>query len=230
MINVKQVGAFRGALPTFPKRDEETDELYADKLRDYATQWIRYFLEYYESRKWKVQWAATTFRAIAFLSMILGGVILVGRTLSAKNQQWLMESVFHTSLQEVPAEVGLVLLALAGGLMAADRFANLSENWMRYVVAMLSLQRMHVEFQMASVQTNEPVKDANSDKKDNKPPENKTQLEYDRIKNFLNAVFDLVQHETQEWADEFRKNRSELEGYLKVQNASRKPGTGVKRK
>jgi hypothetical protein len=212
------------ASPSFPPKAGKSDAEYAEQLREYAKKWVDFHLSQYRSRKWKVQFCATAFRAIAFMSMVLGGVILVGRTLNVSNQKWVMQHVLNTSLDEVPAEVGLVLLALAGGLMAADRFANISENWMRYVIAMLSLRRMLVEFEMASVQA-----DQVSEPKDNKPPD-KAQLEYDRIKNFLNAVFDLVQHETQEWADEFRKNRSELEGYLKVQNASGKSVSGTKKK
>jgi hypothetical protein len=125
-----------------------------------------------------------------------------------------------------------VLFAFAAGLIAVDKFGNISENWMRHVISSLTLQRMLVDFQLAGVAASGHVPSAavagNADARDegvNQAQDDETvdlEEQYDRIKMFLASVFDLVRHETQEWADEYRKNRSDLEGYLKVQDAANK--------
>jgi SMODS and SLOG-associating 2TM effector domain 2 len=205
--------------PTFPEplvRGEPIgDYAYAVKLRDFATRWVLYFIDYYDKRAWRCRVGVTLIRGVAFSAMVLGGVILVGRMLGRDAQEFVMGLLSSKTppLKEVPAEGGLILFALAAGLMAADRYGNISSNWMRYVITSLSLRRMLIDFQMGGVAAERLVMGTNVET---------AQPEYDRIKSFLAAVFDLVRQETQEWADEFRKNRSELEAYLKVQDAANK--------
>lgn len=215
-------GKKRMETPKFPDRrlngEIQTDEIYTETLREFAKQWVEFFIRYYEHRTLKCRVGATLIRTVAFTAMVLGGVILVCRMLSSGNQTWLMQSIFKSELKEVPAEIGLILFALAAGMMAADRFANISENWMRYVITTLSLRRMLVDFQLASVVVLKPVLETKGTNVEIRV--DPVQAEFDRIKVFLGSVFEMVRHETQEWADEFRKNRSELESYLKVQEAA----------
>jgi hypothetical protein len=140
----------------------------------------------------------------------------------SSNAQKAVMGFFNSTLQDIPAEAGLILFALAAGIIAADRFANVSDNWMRYVITELSLRRMLVDFQLAGVNSDKTAYERPENPELLNEPLNKNQAEFDRIKMFLGSVFDLVRHETQEWADEFRKKRSDLEGYLKVQEAEAK--------
>jgi hypothetical protein len=143
--------------------------------------------------------------------------------LSSNNQQFVMTKLFGVAnATEVPAEIGLILFALAAALMAADKFGNISENWMRYIIAMMSLQRSLVEFQLAGIQAHEQrVVSEAAPRSEGESVISPHQKEYERIKIFLTSVFDLVQHETQEWANEFRKNQSDLESYLKIQSEAK---------
>ena len=155
--------------------------------------------------------------------MVLGSMILVSRLLSSTNQQMIMTKLFGVAeAKEVPAEIGLILFALAAALMAADKFGNISENWMRYIIAMMSLQRLLIEFQLAGVQAHDqPALSESPPLNDADPAISAQQKEYERIKTFLISIFDLVQHETQEWANDFRKNQSDLESYLKIQSEAK---------
>lgn len=217
--------------PKFPDRrsngEYQADEIYEESLRQFATRWVEYYIHYYKDRASLCRFGSYFTRSIALGGIVLGGTILVCRALSVSNQKWLMQHVFGTTLTEVPAEIGLVLFALAAGVIAVDRFANISENWMRYIVAMLTLRRMLVEFQLAGVSLSAELSSTNQKQPD------RARVELERLKGFLTSVFDVVQRETQEWADSYRKNRSELEGYLKVQEAAlrdkkkKKPGSAT---
>lgn len=213
--------------PEFPQRlvdgEEQADSLYAERLRNFATDWVQFFIDFYEKRARRCRLGAFAIRFVAFGGMVLGSMILVSRLLSSSNQQLIMTKLFGIAdAKEVPAEIGLILFALAAALMAADKFGNISENWMRYIIAMMSLQRSLVEFQLAGVQALEPsVLSVEPPPNSTEPIIGPHQKEYERIKTFLAAIFDLVQHETEEWANEFRKNQSDLESYLKIQNEAK---------
>lgn len=217
--------------PQFPVREEENkDHEYAAALRLFALKWVDYFVYYYDKQARRTRIVALLIRIVAVAALVFGSVILVCRMLSGSVQKTIMQKFFGSEIADVPAEIGLILFALAAGLIAADKFANVSENWMRYVVSSLSLQRMLVEFQMAGVNSSEWSQSRILELNANDVSTDPAQEEFDRIKSFLASVFDLVRHETQEWADEYRKNRSELEGYLKVQDAANKPAGGSIRK
>ena len=208
----------RSSVPEFPDRrgERQNDNAYAKALRKFGKDWVEYFIGYYTRRASWCRRGSYFIRGIAFVGIVLGGAILVCRALSKSTQQWVMQNLFgSTGLEELPAELGLVLFALAAGVIAVDRFGNISANWMRYIITMLLLRKMLVEFQLASVDvpSREPTR-SNA----RRPEFLKAELERSRV--FLASVFEVVQRETQEWADEYRKNRSQLEGYLKIQETA----------
>jgi len=210
-------------LPKFPERvvngDYQADAEYAERVRIFATHWVEFYIDGYKHRSKHSKYLALTMRTVAFIAIVFGGVILVGRMLSSTTQAAVMKWAFNSNLTDVPAEAGLILFALAAGIMAVDKFGSISEGWMRYNITELSLRKMLVDFQIdgvddklkriAEMPRNELTADA-------------AKAEFARIKSFLDAIFDLVRHETQEWADEFRRSRSDLEGYLKLQEVAAK--------
>jgi hypothetical protein len=144
-----------------------------------------------------------------------------------------------SNLQTVPAELGLVLFAFAGGLFVTDKFANMSANWLRYWVAAMALDRRLVEFQIdwARLTLTEPQSSsqfseagAQADESNvvempasatpavQKPEKREptTTQKLDLIGDFLGDVFDLTEQECNEWAKQFRQSQSELAQYLKL--------------
>lgn len=214
---------------SFPDLDATTpDERLAtlNLLRQHAEDWAVFFIHWYEKRAKNHRALAILLRLLAVVALILGAVIAAGRLLAPPAQRALMEWIGASSIDTVPAELGLMLFALAGGLLAADRFGNLSSNWLRFAAAALVLERRLVEFRLswfraalvtpspARPVTEPPAEPDAGGSVEPSPPADEMLVRFEAINGFLAQTFDLIEQETDEWAKAYRQSQTELQTYL----------------
>lgn len=181
-------------LPEFPpltwSRTEirhSLDELYAwgERLAVEAIAW--YLVEKRRTSRWA--------RGLRVASLILAGAGAVvpvvalgtGRPLSGN---W-----------------GFLLLALAAGCVAYDRFFGYSSSWQRYVAAATSLRTQLVEYQAGWAREMVAMAAREPDRTD------AVRL-IDFVRTFAANVNDTVRTETEAWLVEFHTRLTELEARL----------------
>lgn len=114
---------------------------------------------------------------------------------------------------------GFVLLALAAGCLAYDRFFGYSSAWLRYMSAAINLRSQLSDFQlgwvkeMAALGSREPT------------PEEVVRL-LDSVGSFVHEVNETIRDETRLWLVEFNANLSELESSLR-QSPSAEAASGI---
>ncbi len=98
---------------------------------------------------------------------------------------------------------GFVLIGLAAGSLAYDRFSGYSSAWLRYMATAISLRAQLSNFQlewarwMAALDAGEPsAEDVLS--------------MIDTVQSFTQGVNETIRNETQSWLTEFNANLSEL--------------------
>jgi SMODS and SLOG-associating 2TM effector domain 2 len=98
---------------------------------------------------------------------------------------------------------GFVLIALAAGCLAYDRFSGYSSAWLRYMAAATELRSQLSDFQLQWARTVAAF--------DGKDPSNEATLEMiDSVHSFVRSINETIRSETQSWLDEFNSNLSEL--------------------
>jgi hypothetical protein len=239
----------RDEFPKLANGTNSTERLSsAELIKEYAENLTMTYIDWYNRRGLHCGRVAMSLRWISSFLIVIGSMIAVGRLLDPNTQAGIMGS-FSADAKVVPAEMGLVLFAAAAGLLVADRFANLSANWLRYRIAHMSLHRRLVEFQIewaritllgpeaavATESANVVGMDASSVppmQERLKPDERYIERKLDLVREFLIEVFELTEQECNEWAKQFTQSQSELAQYLKMkqieplQAASRRRSSG----
>lgn len=103
----------------------------------------------------------------------------------------------------VDFEWGYVLLALAAGAVAMDRYFGFSTAWMRYIAAEQAIQRrlQEMQFSWASTQL----------ARGNRiPSAHEVAAELEKLAAVAAAIGEEVHTETMAWAEEFQTNIGEL--------------------
>src|SRR5262245_5391908 len=90
-------------------------------------------MAWYAQRKLGKARASRSLRALAIVLAIVGGLTPIIHGMYP--QPWI-------------AQLGFALLALAAGAVAADRYFGVSSGWIRYVTAMLAIQRALADFRL----------------------------------------------------------------------------------
>jgi hypothetical protein len=103
----------------------------------------------------------------------------------------------------VDFEWGYVLLALAAGAVAMDRYFGFSTAWMRYITAEQAIQRRLQELQFYWVSTQIA-------RGDRVPSAHEVAAELDKLAAAAAAIGEEVRTETMAWAEEFQTNIGEL--------------------
>jgi hypothetical protein len=103
----------------------------------------------------------------------------------------------------VDFEWGYVLLALAAGAVAMDRYFGFSTAWMRYITAEQAIQRRLQELQFAWASTQ--IARGNR-----VPSAHEVAAELEKLAAVAAALGDEVRTETMAWAEEFQTNIGEL--------------------
>ena len=110
------------------------------------------------------------------------------------------------------AQAGYLLLALAAGCLALDRFFGFSTAWMRYVTAALALEKSLEEFRLEWTRSLAKLRGA---------PPNDAQLDQLILtcETFSLAIRSQVEQETNAWVAEFQSNLAQLEQELHARAA-----------
>lgn len=208
----------------FPDLKNETTEDRSsalEQLRKHGEDWTLFFIRYYEIRAARRMQLAVFLRTTALVCILIGSVIAASRLLDSRWQKAIVEKIAGTGIETVPAEIGLILFGVAAGLLAVDRFSNVSSNWLRYKAAAMALDRRLIEFRLAWLR-----RSLNLFEKSDSPPSEVANPELvrnteklDAVCAFFTAIFDLVEQETQEWAKAFQRSQQDFDQYLLQQNA-----------
>jgi hypothetical protein len=114
-------------------------------------------------------------------------------------------------------QVGYLLLGLAAACIGFDKFFGFSSGWMRYLGTKMTIERALSEFRLDWAMMVAKLRE-------NPPTTDQVQLMIQRVKEFLLAVNNHVEQETQAWVSEFKTNLAEIEKSAKEQGESTRPG------
>lgn len=138
---------------------------------------------YLLKKKRKARWSRCL-RAMFAMLAALGGTVPVAALASGN---------------PVLGNWGFVLLALAAGCLAYDRFFGYSTAWMRYVSTAITLRALLGDFQVSWLKLDENAS---------------REHRIDHIHQFVIAVNDIICRETESWSNEFTSQFTELESNL----------------
>jgi hypothetical protein len=141
--------------------------------------------------------------------VIRGMVILLGATGGlARIVAGLRFDSITPAIASLISQLGYLLIGIAAGLLAFDRYFGLSSAWVRYVTAMAELQRLEAEFLL---EWSELLLTRSS------PSGTEDLLPFlESAREFWLAVIDLVARETDTWNREFQSAVTDLEKLVKA--------------
>jgi len=162
---------------------------------------------YYAKKRSKNFWSRwLRFWAIAFT--VLGGLVPV--LASTGLIEPMLRHFFNVSdrkdIQLVELhfnQFGYVLIGLAAGCVAFDRFFGFSTNWMRYIGAAMRIETARIRFGFEWEHLVAPM--AGQD-----PTPDQTRELLEVIEKFSLATREAVEQETGAWISEFQTNLSQL--------------------
>jgi imidazoleglycerol phosphate dehydratase HisB len=117
------------------------------------------------------------------------------------------------ALQVIISQVGYILIAVAAGMVAADKYFGWSSGWIRYITALLTLQHALATFRLDWSSLLLAVRDVPADRVGREV----LQPFIDRARQFQDEVLKVVEQETQAWATEFQSSIADLEQTLTAQ-------------
>jgi conflict system pore-forming effector with SLATT domain len=112
---------------------------------------------------------------------------------------------------------GFVLLALAAGCLAFDRYFGYSSAWLRYVSTATALRRLLNDFQLRWTRELAGLGDQNPS------PEEIVRC-IDLARDFTGTVHEAIQSETESWLTEFHTRLNELETRISESSSDRAAG------
>jgi hypothetical protein len=191
---------------------EENAMLGLSKLRDRAElQALDAIGWYYDKKKSKNFWSRWL-RFWAITLTILGGLIPV---LSAAGLVEVVRRYYgskETNFQLAELhfnQLGYVLIGLAAGCVAFDRFFGFSTNWMRYIGAAMRIETARVRFAFEWEHLVAPL--------GGKAPSEDDVVELlESIEKFSLAIREAIEQETGAWIAEFQTNLAQLDKETKA--------------
>jgi hypothetical protein len=140
--------------------------------------------------------ASTTLRFVAIGFFVVGALVPV-----------LKATLTPEIVKKLPvdfAEAGYLLIGIAGGCIALDRFFGYSSGWIRCMTTALALDKSLEEFRMEWARNLARLRGG--------PP---TEAQLDQLlltcETFSLAIRSQVEQETKAWVIEFRSNMAQLE-------------------
>jgi hypothetical protein len=183
------------AVPRWPVNGQNgrDNQLDLAELYDWAERCGRDALDWYLSEKErKARWSKVL-RASSIVLATLGGVVPV---------------VALATGQAAFGNWGFIILALAAGCLAYDRYFGYSSAWQRYMKTATTL-RVHLsEFQMAWLKEMVVLRGRPD------PPTEDTVRLVELIRQFIGTVNDIIRSETETWLTEFTQHLTDAEARL----------------
>ena len=162
------------------------------RLHSYVTSECKNAIEWYQERKNKKKFAAYYCRVGAILTGMSAGVIPV---LGPIFDSW--------GLIELDSTWATVAIAVAATLILIDKFGGFSIGWIRYVQSSQELVRY-----LAIFQGEWELKQLEMQHRMAETGELRQSIELCR--SFLLQVYSVVEKETDQWAQEFRRMLNEM--------------------
>jgi hypothetical protein len=118
------------------------------------------------------------------------------------------------------SNLGYLSMAIAGAVLAIDRYSCVSSGWILYVKAALRIQKFQEEFQLQWEQLRAKCKDDFSN-------ENNVEQAFVLIRDFQRTLHSIIENETNSFFADFEKTHVELSTNIQTTTlrGSRTPGT-----
>jgi hypothetical protein len=187
------------------------DEL--SKIRDHAElQALNAVAWYYNKKKSKNFWSRWL-RFWAITLTISGGLVPVlsaAGFVEAVLRYYGAKDPLNIQLVELHFnQLGYVLIGLAAGCVAFDRFFGFSTNWMRYIGAAMRIETARVRFAFEWEHLMVPLR-----AKD--PSEDDVRELLESIEKFSFAIREAIEQETGAWIAEFQTNLAQFDKETKA--------------
>jgi hypothetical protein len=207
-------------------------------LHDFAVRVANSAIDWYgRKRTWKRFWARTV-HLLAYLFGVVGVAVPL-LTILPPLREWMRLGPEVTA--DHAAEFALVLLGFAGGISVLDRVIGLTSGWMSYVSTSMQINHELTEFEFewselemkasaareaAKVKESVPTQENTGERTCAPPPvpqgckcacptdDDFKLARIELARTFCLRVLEIVRQETSGWADELKKNVSQLSDQL----------------
>jgi hypothetical protein len=173
-------------------------------LRRYVESEAQRQIDWYFGKLKLKSLASTALRFVAIALFVAGALVPV-----------LKATLTPDTVRKLPfdfAEAGYLLIGIAGGCIALDRFFGYSTGWIRYMTSALALDKSLEEFRMEWARNLAKLRGGLP---------NEIQLDQLLLtcETFSLAIRSQVEQETKAWVIEFRSNLAQLERDLESKAA-----------
>jgi hypothetical protein len=170
-------------------------------LFGYADTEAKNVVAWYEKAKHRKAHASSALRGFAIAFFIVGGLapILAGFLNGVETTEWMI----------IIAQCGYLMLGVAAGSLAFDRYFGMSSGWIRYMTTLAAIERLRAEFlfDWASLLQKAPATIDDATKL----------LFLARAQAFQKGVLELVEKESAAWVAEFQSSVADLEKVVQAQ-------------
>jgi len=153
-------------------------------------------IDWYHAKRKRKASVSTALRFVSILLFVLGGLVpILKATLSSETLKRIGFDFGQT---------GYLLLAIAAGCVAMDRFFGYSSGWIRYTTTALALEKSLAEFGLEWARYIAKLRGG---------PPNESELDQliRTCETFSLSIRAQVEQETRAWVSEFETNLSELD-------------------
>ena len=168
-------------------------------LRGYVENEAQRQIDWYYGKMRLKSLALTVLRFVAIALFVVGALVPV-----------LKATLTPDAVRKLPfdfAEAGYLLIGIAGGCIALDRFFGYSTGWIRYMTTALAIDKSLEEFRMEWARNLAKLRGGAP-----------TEIQLDQLlltcETFSLAIRSQVEQETKAWVIEFRSNLAQLEREL----------------
>jgi len=172
-------------------------------------------IQWYQLAKKAKRFPSNLLRILAITAGIVGGLAPVIAGFGG------LAFLGVTISKDFVAQEGYLLIAIAAGLLLADRYTGLSSGWIRYVITQTQIQSLLADFQFEWAE----LLDEARAQQPNTAAKLKMQQ---RARAFNASALNLVSEETKAWAAEFQSNIADLQAMLMKQRDEAKAASDVR--
>ncbi len=165
----------------------------------YADTEAKKVVAWYEKAKRRKAKASSTIRGLAIVLFVVGGLAPILAGFLHNTTAWMV----------VITQCGYLILGIAAGFLAFDRYFGMSSGWIRYMTTLAGIERLRAEFlfDWAALLQKAPATIDDATKL----------LFLARAQAFQKSVLELVEKETAAWVAEFQSSVADLEKVVQAQ-------------
>ena len=164
-------------------------------LREYVENEAQRQIDWYHAKRKVKASVSTGLRFVAILLFVLGGLVPIVKATLAP------ETIRRIGFDF--GQTGYLLLAVAAGCVAMDRFFGYSSGWIRYVTTALALEKSLEEFRLEWARYIAKLRGG-------QPNESELDQLIRTCETFNLAIRGQIEQKTKAWVTEFENNLSQL--------------------